>query len=43
MNFKNSEKSDPYRPSSIFNLTDEIDLRRKNKNISLSNLIHGKI
>ena len=43
MNFKNSEKSDPYRLSSIFNLTDEIDLRRKNKNISLSNLIHGKI
>ena len=36
MNSKNSETSDPYRL--ILNLTDKIDLRRKDKYIALSNL-----
>ena len=45
MNFEISKTSDPYRLS--LNLTDKIDLRRKDKYIALSNLsiyiIHGKI
>ena len=36
MNSKNSETSDPYRL--ILNLTDKIDLRRKDKYTVLSNL-----
>ena len=45
MNFEISKTSDPYRLS--LNLTDKIDLRRKDKYSALSNLsiyiIHGKI
>ena len=36
MNSKNSETSDPHRL--LLNLTDQIDLRRKDKYIALSNL-----
>ena len=36
MNSKNSEISDPQRL--LLNLTDKIDLRRKNEYIALSNL-----
>ena len=36
MNSKNSRTSDPHRL--LFNLTDKIDLRRKDKYIALSNL-----
>ena len=36
MNSENSETSDPHRL--LFNLTDNIDLRRKDKYIALSNL-----
>ena len=36
MNSKNSKTSDPQRP--LLNLTDKIDLRRKDKYIALSNL-----
>ena len=36
MNSKNSKTSDPYRL--LLKLTDEIDLRRKDKYIALSNL-----
>ena len=36
MNSKKSEKSDPHRL--LLNLTDKIDLRRKDKYIALSNL-----
>ena len=35
MNFKNSKTSDPHRL--LLNLTDKIDLRRKDKYIALSN------
>ena len=35
MNSKNSKTSDPHRL--LINLRDKIDLRRKNKSISLSN------
>ena len=36
MNFKNSKTSDPH--NLLLNLTDKIDLRRKDKYIALSNL-----
>ena len=36
MNSKNSKTSDPHRL--LLNLTDKIDLRRKDKYIALSNL-----
>ena len=36
MNSKNSEMSDPHRL--LLNLTDKIDLRRKDKYIALTNL-----
>ena len=36
MNSKNSQTSDPHRL--LFNLTDKIDLRRKDKYIALWNL-----
>ena len=36
MNFKNSKTSDPH--NLLLNLTDKIDLRRKDKYIGLSNL-----
>ena len=36
MTFKNSKRSDPRRL--LFNLTDKIDLKRKDKYIVLSNL-----
>ena len=36
MNFENSKTSDPYRL--LFNLTDKIDVRRKDKYT-----IHGKV
>ena len=36
MNSENSKTSDPHRPS--LNLTDKIDLRRKDKYIALSNI-----
>ena len=36
MNSKNSRTSDPHRL--LFNLTNKIDLRRKDKYIALSNL-----
>ena len=36
MNSKNSKTSDPHRL--LVNLTDKIDLRRKDKYIALSNL-----
>ena len=36
MNSENSKTSDPHRPSR--NLTDKIDLRRKDKYIALSNI-----
>ena len=36
MNPKNSKTSDPYKL--LINLTDKIELRRKNKYIALSNL-----
>ena len=44
MNSKNSKTSDPHRL--LLNLTDKIDLRRKDKYIASSNLgisIHGNI
>ena len=44
MNSENSKTSDPHRM--LLNLTDKIDLRRKDKYTALSNLIkciHGKI
>ena len=37
MNSKTRKTSDPQRP--LLNLTDKIDLRRKDKYIALSNLI----
>ena len=37
MNSENSKSSDPQRL--LLNLTDQIDLRRKDKYIALSNLI----
>ena len=37
MNSENSKTSDPHRV--LFNLTDKIDLRRKDEYIALSNLI----
>ena len=37
MNSKNSKISDPHRL--LLNLTDKIDLRRKDKYIALSNLL----
>ena len=36
MNSDNSKTSDPHRP--LLNLTDKIDLRRKDKYIALSNI-----
>ena len=36
MNSENSKTTDPHRPS--LNLTDKIDLRRKDKYIALSNI-----
>ena len=44
MNSENSKTSDPHRL--LLNLTDKIDLRRKDKYVALSNFvftIHGKI
>ena len=44
MNSENSKTSDPHRL--LLNLTDKIDLRRKDKYVALSNfvfIIHGKI
>ena len=45
MNSENSKTLDPHRL--LFNLTDKIDLRRKDEFIALSNLsiyyIHGQI
>ena len=44
MNYGNSITSDPHRL--LFNLSDKIDLKRRDKYVALSNLvstIHGKI